>query len=736
MTAKDNRLARAEPAVIRRAGLFGAAIFSGAFLIFLVQPMVGKLILPWFGGGPGVWTTCLMFYQAMLFLGYLYAHGLVRFFSPRAQAICHATVFIAAFLLLPVLPGAHWKPAGVGLDPSLSILAMLAANVGLPFVILAATGPLVQAWFARRYPQHSPYPLYAVSNFGSLSALLFFPLLVEPFFPMRDAAQLWSLGFGLAGLLILACGYSAAAKSSPATPAATSPALDTESDGMRATPGTYALWLLLPATAVILLMAITNKLCLDLASFPFLWILPLGLYLGSFILSFASDKSYRRSLWLRVALAALFTKYGLVLFLPSASIPSAIFWSMWIQVPLFGLVLFSLSMLLHGELYRLRPPPRSLTSFYIGVSGGGALGGLFVGLLAPWLFSDYLEIHVGYALTFILLFILFRRDEGSWLHISQPGWRAATVGTLCTLLLSASVLAALDEPHGLLHKERNFFGVHRVIEWETEKPDWARRILRHGTTVHGAQLLAEKYKRRPISYYGVPTGIGLIMGKGVRPGPLKIGIVGMGAGSLAAYGKPDHQIRFYEIDPSVIRIAKDDQYFTFLRDSPAIVEIIPGDARLSLEAEMNRGELQSFDLLVVDAFSSDAIPFHLMTLEAFALYLEHLAPDGLIAIHVSNRHFELAPVLYKVASALGLSALNIDSPGLGLRVSTPAKWLVVGRSHDRLTRLAHEARERMNALGLDANRLVIGRLDKLAYLDKPLWTDDFNSLLDILRSAK
>ncbi|MDG2334995.1 MAG: fused MFS/spermidine synthase [Myxococcota bacterium] len=677
-----------------------------------------------------------MFYQSMLFVGYLYAYGIVRFLSQRSQVLIHGSLIILALANLPVLPQDHWKPTGTESDPALLILGMLLSNVGLPFAILAATGPLVQTWFSRCYPDRSPYPLYAVSNLGSLSALLCFPLLVEPLLPMRDAASVWSAGFGFAALIILGCAFMAmrATGAQPGAPSPLEAAL--ESEDTKEEPSTYLLWLLLPATAVILLLAITNKLCLDLASFPFLWIVPLGLYLGSFILSFASDAGYNRVLWSGIALVSLLIKYGLVLLLPTGSIPSAIFWSMFVQVPLFGLVLFSLSMLLHGELYRLRPPPRRLTSFYIGISGGGALGGLFVGLAAPNIFNDYFELHVGYSLAFILLFIVLRRDESSWISRDKRPWRATLVAAFFSAILLVSTAGTLDEFPGLLLKERNFFGIHRVIEWDSENPERARRVLRHGTTVHGAQLLAEQFRKRPISYYGVPTGIGLSMRENSRSKPMKIGIVGMGAGSLAAYGQKGDLIRFYEIDPTVIEIASDGNFFSFLSDTPADIEIIQGDARLSLERELASGDQQAFNLLVIDAFSSDSIPFHLMTLEAFQVYREHLAPEGIIAIHVSNRHFRLGPVLYKVAEALALSALNVDSPGMGMRVSSPAEWILFARSEARLDNHARIMQTRAAQIGIDPSKLSMGRIRPELYRQKPIWTDDFNSILDILVTTK
>ena len=339
--------------------LFAAAIFSGAFLIFLVQSVLGKLILPWFGDGPGVWTVCLMFYQAALFLGYLYAYGSVRLLAPRVQWLTHAGVFGGSMLLLPVTPGEHWRPEGLDGDPSFAILIMLLSTVALPFVALSATRPLLQAWFARRYPDRSPYPLYAVSNLGSFVALFCFPCWSSPSCRCERSAGSGPRGFVAAAILILAAGFLATRTASGESPTGSAVG---EVNARPLPSGHRALWLLLPACAVMLLMAVTNKLCLDLASFPFLWILPLGLYLASFILCFASERFYRRSLWLGIALGVLALEYGVVLWVPQPGRASTIFWLISVQVPLLCGILFLLCMLIHGELYRLRPPAPLLTS--------------------------------------------------------------------------------------------------------------------------------------------------------------------------------------------------------------------------------------------------------------------------------------------------------------------------------------------------------------------------------------
>ncbi len=713
--------------------LFAAAVFSGAFLLFLVQPMLGKLILPWFGGGPGVWTACLMFYQVALFFGYLYAYGLVRFLEPRYQWFAHAIAFGGALFLLPVTPGEQWRPEGFEADPSIAIVMMLVSTVGLPFIVLSATGPLLQSWFAVRYSDRSPYPLYAVSNLGSLVALFSFPLLIEPFFPMRDAGWLWSLGFGAATILILAAGLMAVVRA-PGGPRVEIGQGEKKPGNLSV--GRYFLWMLLSACAVIVLMAVTNKLCLDVASFPFLWILPLGLYLGSYIICFSSERFYRRPLWLGVLLVALALKYLVVLWIPQAGIASRFFWSIFVQIPLFATILFSFCMLIHGELYRLRPSAGSLTSFYLGLSGGGALGGLFVGLIAPRIFDEYIELQLAYGVAWGVLVYLFARDPESGLSLTRGYWRVWGVGAISVAVFGVTIAGMRVDPVGLIHTERNFFGVLRIMDWEKDSPENRRRILKHGSTIHGAQLLGTGYRRRPISYYGVSTGIGLALAQRIGGGFLNVGIIGMGAGSLAAYGQAGDAIRFYEIDPAVVRFASGGGYFTFLEDSPASIEVVPGDGRLSLQQELDRGQRNNFDILVIDAFSSDAIPFHLLTREAYGLFLEHLKPSGLIAAHVSNRHFNLAPILYRIGQSYGLEVMSVNNPEFGLKIAGPARWIFLSRDPARMRTLQILAEKRMRELRLDGSKVAFGQLSPTAYMGEPLWTDDFNSLLGVLNSAK
>ncbi|HIF95807.1 MAG TPA: ferrichrome ABC transporter permease [Myxococcales bacterium] len=725
--------------------LFSVAIFCGAFLIFLVQPMVAKRILPWFGGGPGVWMLCLMFYQSTLFMGYAYAHALVRFARPTVQLGIHALVFAASFALLPVLPGDGWKPGPLD-DPSYSILALLFANVALPFIALAATGPLVQAWFARRHPNRSPYALYAVSNIGSLAALLAFPSLIEPLLPLATGGRLWSVGFVAAGMIILACGAMAMRPSKMSEASGDDRGFDKGQDkGLdkgqdRSDEETvpigwtqFCLWLLLSSCAVILLMAVTNKLCLDVASIPFLWILPLGLYLVSFILCFGSERFYSRPLWIGVAATGLLIRYGVAGFLPSAQTGGPLFGSLPAQILFFSFILFSLCMLMHGELYRLRPPARRLTFFYLAVSGGGALGGLFVGLLAPRIFTEYHELAVGLGLALILMVWILGRDSESWLYIGGVRWRFTTTAAAAAVLLVYTGSQAIGDPSFYKYQERSFFGVLRVTENEPTNPAHRWRSLVHGTTTHGVQALEDEKRRHPTAYFGLGTGIGVALTQRAPHTSLNVGIIGLGVGTLAAYAQPGDRFRFYEIDPSVIRIARDERFFSFLQDSHASIELVRGDARLSLQQEMDESGGKDFDVLIVDAFSSDSIPVHLITREVFDLYFKHMKMNGLLAVHVSNRFFDLRPIVFRIGIDMNVELATISNMHGGIiRLGTPAKWIFLSRDKARLRSLGQFVALRSKRLGLNSGHLTFGVPNRSSYEHVPLWTDDYSSLLALL----
>jgi len=718
---------------MNRQLLFVVAILASAFLIFLVQPMVGKRILPWFGGTPSVWTLCLAFYQTTLFVGYAYAHLLIRFAGPVAQLGIHGLVVAAAFIALPVLPGEGWQPADVT-NPSGKILAMLISNVALPFIALASTGPLVQAWFARSYPNRSPYPLYAVSNLGSFAALFAYPFFLEPRLPLSTTGNLWSYAFAATAVAVLGCAF-VARRAQPHEQ--TTSVTDSEQRPEQLEATHVALWILLAGSAVILLMGVTNSICLDIASVPFLWVLPLATYLLTFILCFASERNYQPIPYVILTLCAftltLGLRFTLVLGRPlfssdvGASITTLIH-SVYVQVPAYCALLFGACMIMHGELYRLRPPPRSLTAFYLCISGGGALGGLFVGLLAPILFDDYHEARIGLGLTMLLFVVALAARTKTTKRTRASRWRRRVAAPLC---FGLGIYALLPPTRDVdIYAERSFFGVIRVSEFSNNAV--RQRQLISGTTLHGVQFFGTKGRPKASSYFGRATGIAaaFLRPKGV---PTRFGLIGLGVGTLTAYGLEGDVFRYYEIDPTVVHIARDSGYFTFLEASRADVEIVVGDGRLAIAHEQAQSGSQQFDFLILDAFNSDAIPVHLLTTEAFRVYANALAENGVLAAHVSNRHFELLPLVARVGLEVGLQSLVVKT-ALALQFrSQRSDWILLSRNPQRLNQLAKSVQQRTKALGLPPNHARVQRLSRATLENVPLWSDDYSDLLGVLR---
>jgi spermidine synthase len=704
--------------------LFVASVLASAFLIFNVQPMVGKHILPWFGGAPSVWMTCLAFYQTALFVGYAYAYFLAARIPPRVQPAIHGLLFLASLAVLPVLPGPEWKPDAS--SATLRILAMLSANVALPFVLLAATGPLLQVWFARALPGRSPYPLYAVSNLGSLLGLLSYPLLVEPNLGLSLQSRVWSSSFAATGLAMLAC----AAWAVRSDPSPSARPWRAPRHGVQR--GDVALWILFPASAVVMFMGVTNHLCLDIASVPFLWIVPLALYLVTLVLCFASERIYRRSVFVTLAVVSLAWLAAAAAFGPQGRLGLVFADSAFATAVRYCAALFLGCMVAHGELHRLRPGPARLTAFYLCIAGGGALGGLFVGLLAPRIFDAYHELPLGIASCWVLALVAVCRAPTG---VFAGGLRtAAWAGVAVVTFGAAGVYAfrAVQAVPGTLAVERNFFGILRVIETPGTTPFV---VLRHGTTRHGLQYKSPALRQRPTSYYGQTTGIGLVLAERTRAAaaPARIGVIGLGIGTLAAYGREQDQLVFYEIDSQVVRIARDSGAFSYLADSPAEIEIVTGDARLSLEAELERDGGREFDVLVVDAFTSDSVPMHLLTAEAFRTYAAHLAEEGVLAVHVSNRYFDLTAPVARLGREVGLDAFVVVNQGAPQRLAEAARWVVLARDPDYLEILAAKAARFANRAGRPL--MYAFRLAPEVVAAAPLWTDDFSNVLTLMRGS-
>ena len=675
--------------------LYALTIFISAVLLFLVQPIVAKQILPWFGGSAAVWTTCLVFFQFLLLFGYAYADWTTRKLTPKRQAVIHSVLLIISLLALPIIPDAAWKPAGDE-DPTWRILGLLTVTIGLPYFLLSTTGPLLQAWFARSFPSATVYRLFALSNFGSLLALVAYPFVVEPWVTTTEQSWTWSAGYlAFALLCTLSALYSARTPAEVAQSASLPTGAMSSSEKAPST-GDYTLWLLLAGMGSFMLLAVSNHIAHDIASVPFLWILPLTLYLLTFILCFEGRQGrgwYQRIWFLGPMLVAV----------------AAMAWSVYHErgivdvkeaLPLFSLGLFLMCMFFHGELAAMKPSPRYLTGFYLMVSLGGALGGLAVGFLAPKIFNAYYEFGIGLLVTLALA-----------VYLTRSAHRLVPVAALAALGTSGYYLFLHFD--GLSSNarvmERNFYGTLRVKDTGPETdPDTMRRML-HGMIMHGEQHLGPR-RKEPTSYYGATSGVGQAILGLQTSGPIRVGVVGLGVGTLAAYGRSGDVYRFYEINPQVIDTARKE--FFFLSDSAAKIETVLGDARLAMEREAP----QQYDVLVIDAFSSDAIPVHLITREAMGVYLRHLKPGGVLAIHITNRFLRLGPVVKRLADDQSLHAILIDDDAKGSDLAT-TDWVLLSRDAELLKRP-----------DVARGQAAIEELPGLR-----IWTDSFNNLFQILK---
>jgi hypothetical protein len=679
--------------------LYAWVIFLGAFLLFQIQPLIAKIILPSFGGSSVVWSTCMLFFQVVLLLGYAYAHWLHEHLRATKQALVHSALLLASIAVLPISPDAAHSVTGVD-HPSWQILRLLAATVGIPYFLLASTSPLLQAWYARRQGK-TPYRLYALSNLASMAALLTYPALMEPNFTTRHQGLIWSIAYAAFAALCGATAWRSArglAKPSQNETAATPPA---------AAPRwpLLAIWIVLAAVGSILLLSVTTFLTQDVAAIPFLWVLPLSIYLLTFIICFDSPRAYLRQIFYPLLAAAL----GLLAYLLKH--PNGVFKIGW-TVMLAVSALFFCCMVCHGELVRLKPHPRYLTLFYTMLSVGGATGGIFVALIAPNVFNGYEEFPIGMALCAILAAGLLLASHRDWFH--RP-WGRALSGAVVALVAAYVVFLGIivhDSLAGYRLARRNFYGQLRVEDAKGDEDEFLHRKLLHGVINHGEQILDAKYRREPISYFCHGTGIAQAMLAGMPGVPRRIGILGLGCGTLAAYGRPGDTIRIYEINPLVLDIARSE--FTYLGDTPAHVETVLGDGRLSLEREAS----QQFDVLVMDAFSGDSVPVHLITREAFQTYLRHLKPGGILAVNISNKHLDLRPVMERGAAAVGRIALYYSYDAYEEDTfCKSADWVLIAEPGVR------QAQPKLYAAGQVLK----------PYPGFRPWTDDFSNMFRILK---
>ena len=697
-----------------RVTLYIAAIFLSSSLLFLVEPMAGKRLLPLLGGSSAVWITCLVFFQTTLLLGYLCAHAIATRLSRRWQLVAYG--FLLALSLVQVFANLNPHPHASTVRPIFSVLWVLTVLIGLPFLALSATNPLLQSWYAdggaigHKASAAPPYRLFALSNFGSLLALLAYPVLVEPNFSLRTQTLAWSLGFLLFAVV---CGViivgrrkvpglreselhpsqtvSATASTTSQTGTAVAPSLISDAVPSQ---GERTLWLLMAACGSLLLSAVTSHLSQNIAAIPLLWILPLTIYLLTFVLAFNGGKIYQRRIMMGLLPSAL---GGVAYLIVDTTMDVPIF----ISIPLFCLTLFIGAFFCHGELYLRRPSARYLTQYYLLIAAGGALGSMFVGVLAPVVFSGSYEMAWSLVYTAALAAALMWKEHWAWRFF----WPAAAAA-----LLFVVVHQERADRENAIVQVRSFYGTLRVTDEETEDAGRYRTLI-HGTIQHGTQFMSsEELRRLPTTYYSRDSGVGLALDNCCKGRARRVADIGLGTGTLAAYGEPGDVFRFYEIDPRVEVIAKN--VFTYLRESRAKIEIAHGDARLSMEAEPP----ENYDVIAVDAFSGDAIPVHLLTAEALKLYQRHLAPGGIIAFHISNTYLRLGPVVQEQADHAGLHAVLVSTEDDDDTGAFSSDWVLV------------TANEKFLALPEIAN--ASAKIEPQPGLR--LWTDDYSSLLPIL----
>lgn len=681
-------------------------VVLSAMLLFFVQPLMGKVILPWFGGSAGLWSVVLLFFQFLLLLGYTYSFLVTTYLNQRTQVIVHISLVIAAFIILlmgilgdgiPLLPGEGLKPSADTL-PVLRILVILGSSIGLPYFLLATTGPLLQSWYAKNRIHKSPYWLYALSNAGSFLALILYPFIVEPLVSVRIQAWLWSIFFFIFGLSV---GYVTLQTRKFISLVETPPNSSEVNKQKRSRPfkenrtvslGSVwnrrslsaeeqqfmeymtqaAQWFLLSLCPTVLLTAVTNQITQDVAPIPLLWILPLGLYLASFVISFSLKRLLTR---LAIPLLGIAT-FGMIYALSQGNILN-----IPVQIGIYCSTFFIACLVSHGELARLQPETRLLTAYYLIISLGGVSGTLLVSLLAPIIFTYYWEFHLGYLLCWTIILVVIYLDKGSIFHGKRSTMvlYALLIPPVSFLLFTLQYYRTFQTT--TLDSGRNFYGVLRIQEFGNIENGNALYVLSHGTTIHGMQYKASELRSVPIAYFNEDSGVGRVLIEyNKHKDSNRVGVLGLGIGSLAAYGRKQDVYRFYEINPDVVDWAEGREgYFTYVPNAEASVDIVLGDARLSLEREMASGGGWAYDILVLDVFSGDAIPVHLLTEECIALYLKHLSPGGVIAVHISTSHLNLAPLLARIAEKWGLYSVLVEDEALQYPCCA-SRWVLMSRN--------------------------------------------------------
>jgi hypothetical protein len=730
---------------------YAATIFFSAFLLFQVQPLISKFILPWFGGSPAVWTAAMLFFQVALFGGYLYAHLTSTYLSARAQLFVHAALLLAATgvaLATYISPGESFKPTGEdGESPLLKILLLLTATVGLPYFVLSSTGPLLQKWFSDAFAGRSPYRLFALSNLGSLLALLSYPFFFEVRFDSQQQGMIWSLAFAFFAACCAFCAWwtyqaRVAASERPAkSQVAASTVDETPPSAWR-----WAAWIFLPALASIMFLAVTNEVCQNLATVPLLWIIPLSLYLISFIVAFDHPRWYSRpvygiatlillaylatfsdaSRWLEYAIEGAVNRFRdpsekrFLIYIRS---------NMLVEDAVYFISLFLVCMVCHCELVRLKPTPKRLTTFFLTMALGGAVGGILVNLVCTYLFTTFFELPLAMAASAVLAagttFVAFRERN-----------QRELAGVGLVLCIQAVVIIAVtqlgfdwwtkpDTNRQVIYRARNFYGLVSVEHDDKELADKQEDFynFRSGYIVHGRQWAhPDKRKTTEIAYWGPGTGCRRAIEFKLQKGKCRIGVVGLGIGTIAGFARAGDYVRMYEINPEVIKIAQNPP-FHFLADCQGEMDIVLGDARLQLERELKSDPRGSqFDVLCLDAFSGDAVPTHLLTTEAFALYKQHLKPDGIIVVNVTNTYLDLYPVVTQLAAAHDFKHTRIFKKKRPQQLQYRTYFVLVTNDQEFL-----EANPEDMADAQESGK------EFLVHREAPLWTDRYHSLWHVLQ---
>ncbi len=703
---------------------FAMTIFISAFLLFQVQPIIARYILPWFGGSPAVWSTSMLFFQVGLLAGYTYAHVISTYLGTRKQVIVHFILLGLSLLLLPITPTEALKPDSVD-SPAMDIIFLLLSTVGIPYILVSSTGPLLQQWFAKKYPDKSPYRLYALSNLGSLLALLTYPFIIEPNLGLNTQTIFWSIGYGV---FILMCGWVGMTlyKSLSNLPHTLKKAESTEEQEM--STWDPLLWIAFSASGSVLLLAATNFICQDVAVIPFFWILPLSLYLITFIIAFDSPRWYIRWIWIPALVLITPKIFGML-----EDHYNLDYNDLTEQIIIYFGGMFIALMVAHGEMVRLKPPTKHLTFFYLMVSLGGAIGGVFVTFIAPEIFSDFWEWPIGFVLILLLAGVSFLLKPGFDIPIfissklpkpKLPAW--ILPASVAILLSGGSVYFGLkitkfqdSFSEDVLTSTRNFYGVTRVIESSKGTSSHKYKMF-HGQIKHGLQFQDPKKMQIPTSYFSTNSGIGLAIQqhpKRLNNQGIHVGIIGLGAGNIGAYLKPKDKFLYYEIDSDVERIAR--QYFTYLNDGGEQIEVVLGDGRISMERELKEQGSRKFDILAIDAFSGDAIPIHLLTKEAFELYFKHLNSDGILAVQITNRHVELKPLLYNMAKKFGMKTVFVKNRRDRSRGISSSTWVLISNNQ----KFMQNRKLLFNVKPWPAS----------AQQKKSIWTDDYSNLVEFLK---